>query len=308
MLQQTQANRVADIFESFMRRFPTPATLAGAEEDEVVAAWKGLGYYRRARMLRAAAMVICEQHAGEVPHELDALESLPGVGRYTAGAVASIAFKQRAAIVDGNVSRVIARLDAVDRPGGDPSLLRHAWKRADELVEASNDPALFNEGLMELGASICTPSPRPPRCRECPLRGSCQARKQGLETRIPRARPRAKRRIVHHHAVALRRDERWLLTRRARTGHWAGMWELPSVEDSQVLDTEELQKALPIRTTNLKLVDEFTHLLSHREIRLRIYTARTRQRRGEWCSLEEIEEIAMSSAMRKVIFRTQEFV
>lgn len=303
MLQQTQAARVAEVFEKFMRQFPSPAVLAGSEEDEVVAAWKGLGYYRRARMLRAAAVVICTEHGGKVPQDLTSLEALPGVGRYTAGAVASIAFGQRAAIVDGNVARVIARLDAIDQPGGDSQLMRHAWQRATDLVTACKDPATLNEGLMELGASICTPAPRDPRCTECPLRKSCKAFSLGVASQIPRPRPQTKRRILYHHAVAIERDERWLLMRRNRNSHWAGMWELPSVEDDRAMETDVLSQALPIRTSNLQLVDEFTHLLSHREIRLRIYTARTRQRRGEWRSLTEIEEIAMSSAMRKAIRR-----
>ena len=301
MLQQTQASRVAEIFEGFMVQFPSPQVLAEADEDAVLAAWKGLGYYRRARLLQAAAVVICREYGGEVPREVPVLESLPGVGPYTAGAVASIAFGKRAPIVDGNVARVIARLDGLDFPGGDPALMRAAWKRAGELVEVCQKPAILNEGLMELGASICTPAPRQPRCTACPLRGSCQARKLGISGSIPRARPRVSRRIIHHHAVAIQRNGKWLLTQRSRSGHWAGMWELPSVEDSRPLGIPELNDALAISTTDLHLVDEFTHLLSHREIRLRIYSARTRQRRGEWRTIEEIEELAMSSAMRKAL-------
>ena len=306
MLQQTQASRVAEMFEAFMGRFPTPKAMAEAGEDAVVAAWQGLGYYRRARLLYAASVVIVDEHGGRVPEEVEELEALPGVGRYTAGAVASIAHGKRAPIVDGNVARVIARLDEVDRAGDDPELRRHAWSRATELVEACTSPAILNEGLMELGASICLPNPRTPDCGSCPLRAVCRSGGSDSVGRIPRPKQRATRKVVVHHAVAIRRGDSWLLVRRPTTGTWAGMWELPSVERPRALADSKLAEALPFRVTNLQLVDTFTHLLSHREVRFRIYTAQSRVRRGEWRSWSEMADMGMSSAMRRAIERLAE--
>lgn len=173
MLQQTQVARVVERFGAFMRRFPTVAALAGADEADVIALWAGLGYYRRARHLHAAAKRIVHEHGGEVPRAAAALRALPGVGRYTAGAIASMAMGQRVPLVDGNVARVLMRLEA--RAGDVAQGQAWAWERAGELVSSSTSAGAFNEGLMELGATVCVPGR--PRCEACPLagvvRGAC---------------------------------------------------------------------------------------------------------------------------------------
>src|SRR5205085_8211523 len=151
MLQQTRMEVVLGYYEPFMARFPDVASLAAATFDEVTAAWSGLGYYRRARMLRDGAVDVMARFGGVIPRTVDELMTIAGVGRYTAGAIASIAHEQRAPIVDGNVARILARLFAIDAPLGSPMLMREAWLRADELVGASKSPRDFNQGLMELG-------------------------------------------------------------------------------------------------------------------------------------------------------------
>jgi len=156
MLQQTQVARAVELYEPFMRRFPTVGALAEASEQEVLAAWQGLGYYGRARRLHAAARAIAERFEGEVPADIDALRSLPGVGRYTAGAIASIAFGARVPIVDTNVARVLMRVDARAGTSANPENVEWCWERAAQLVEACTNASHFNEGLMELGAIVCS--------------------------------------------------------------------------------------------------------------------------------------------------------
>ena len=303
MLQQTQVSRVSEMFEGFMARFPTPNAMVEAGEDAVLGAWKGLGYYRRARLLHAAAMRIVEEHGGAVPRDLELLKALPGVGDYTAGAVASIAFGEVAPIVDGNVARVIARLDELDLASDDPALRKHAWSRAQDFAEAAGNPGILNEGLMELGASICLPAPARPACTSCPVRRHCQASRSGTAADLPRPKTRKARKVVVHHSVAIWRDGHWLLQRRPEKGTWASMWELPSIESPSTLSDAKLREKLSFQVTNLQLVDEFTHLLTHREVRFRIYRARSRVRRGEWRAPNEMEDMAMSTAMRRAIRR-----
>lgn len=301
MLQQTQARRIAEVFEAFMEKFPSPKAMAAAGEDAVLEAWKGLGFYRRARALYKAACVLEESFGGVVPTDVATLRTIPGIGRYTAGAIASMVYGLREPIVDGNIIRVVARLDLIDKAMGDRDLERTVWTRAEELVRCAEDPAILNEGLMELGAQLCTP--RTPSCEACPVRRLCRAKREGRASLVPRPRATTTRRVVVHHAVALERNGRWLLVQRPPRGHWAGMWELPSVESDRVLSDDVFAEQLPMRVRALRLVETFTHLLSHREIRFRIYTARTLQRKGEWRSPEVVETCAMSSAMRRAIQR-----
>src|SRR4051812_41817213 len=173
MLQQTRMEVVLGYYQRFLSRFPTVADLARASVDDVTAAWSGLGYYRRARMLRDGAIDVMTRFGGAIPRNVDELMTIAGIGRYTAGAIASIAHGRRAPIVDGNVARIVARLFAIEAPLSSTMLMRDAWIRAEELVAASKSPRDFNQGLMELGALVCTP--RNPACGRCPLRRHCAA-------------------------------------------------------------------------------------------------------------------------------------
>ncbi|MEM9374068.1 MAG: A/G-specific adenine glycosylase, partial [Planctomycetota bacterium] len=190
MLQQTQVSRVLEKYTPFLERFPTAEALAAAAEADVLAEWSGLGYYRRARLLHAAAKAVVHDHAGSFPTDPARIRSLPGVGRYTAGAVASIVFGQREPILDGNVERVLLRLHAKPDPPKDKATQAWAWDRAQQLVDASDSPGVLNEGLMELGAIVCTPGA--PKCRACPLRRACEAHRRGTAEEIPEPKPRAR--------------------------------------------------------------------------------------------------------------------
>jgi len=305
MLQQTQVSRVVVAFVAFMARFPTVADLAAADEQEVLAAWTGLGYYRRARHLHAAAKVVVAAHDGEVPADLESLRSLPGVGRYTAGAIASIAFGKRAAIVDGNVARVLLRLRGRDMGSDEPQAQRWAWAEAERLVEASTSPAAFNEGLMELGAVVCTP--RSPDCDACPLSQRCVANAQGTTATIPRPRKTTARLTVHHHAVVVRRGARILLEQRGDDGLWASMWQVPTIESAAPLGIAGLRKRLTERgvvVDELSATGAFVHLTTHREVRFHVHRAKSTQRRGDWVAPANALERPMSAAMRRIVAMT----
>jgi len=214
MLQQTRVNAVLDHYQRFLGRFPTVSHLARAREASILAAWSGLGYYRRARMLHAAAREIVGNHTGKFPHSAAELRNLPGIGRYTAAAIASIAFGEAMAVVDGNVERVLQRLH------GKPIRGEALWQAAQELINAER-PGDHNQALMELGATVC--SPKAPRCRACPILQLCAT--QGEGARIQTKTPQKKRTVAY---VLDRRDGSVLLTKRGPAETlMPGMWELP---------------------------------------------------------------------------------
>ena len=182
MLQQTRVDTVVPYFQRFMKRFPNVSALAAADLDDVLQLWSGLGYYRRARQLHLTAREVTAHHGGVFPAEAPELRALSGIGAYTAGAISSIAYGRREALVDGNVARVLARLEGIDDPIKSPEVVRRLWATAARLVP-DDRPGRFNEALMELGATVCTP--RDPRCDTCPVERFCAARAAGREREIP---------------------------------------------------------------------------------------------------------------------------
>lgn len=228
MLQQTQVKTVLGYYERWMRRFPNLEALASANEADVLHIWQGLGYYSRARRLLSGARAVVERHGGKLPRTVQELRALPGIGDYSAGAIASIAFGLPEPVVDGNVVRVLCRAFGLR---GDPErapLKRRIWQLARELVPRES-PADFNQALMELGATICTP--RAPRCPECPLEKRCAARAQGLTERLPESRKRGAPTALSTAAALVTRGERVLLRQvPADAARWASLWVLPFVE------------------------------------------------------------------------------
>ncbi|MBU3684077.1 MAG: A/G-specific adenine glycosylase [Phycisphaerales bacterium] len=257
MLQQTQVSRVIGAFERFVERFPTAAALAGAPEDEVLAAWQGLGYYRRARLLHAAARAVVERHGGDVPRTEHELRALPGIGRYTAGAIASIAFGERVAIVDGNVLRVLSRVAGAPARVADAASERWAWEQSARLVAQSSSPAVLNEALMELGATVCTPAA--PRCGGCPAEGGCAARRAGTQAAIPAPRIAAPRRTERWTSLVWIDGNAVALERRPDRGMWAGMHQPPTVPTPGGGDG-------PAWPCAVREVGAFTHVTTHRTI------------------------------------------
>jgi len=223
MLQQTQMDRVVPFFTRFLDRFPTPASLAAAPEEEVLKLWEGLGYYARARNLQAAARAVAREHGGRVPRDPAALRALPGIGPYTAAAVASIAFGQDAPLVDANVERVLARVFDVDESLATARGKRRITALAAELLPPGRARD-FNQALMELGALVCA---KAPRCGDCPLAGMCEARRLDITAERP---VRAPRKAISHLDVCtgvLAHQGHIFVQKRPAPGVWAGLWELP---------------------------------------------------------------------------------
>jgi A/G-specific adenine glycosylase len=304
MAQQTQIGRVVERFGPFMQRFPTPAALAAAEEQEVLAAWKGMGYYRRARLLKAAAGAIVRDHGGSVPGTAEGLRRLPGVGRYTAGAVASIALGQHEPIVDGNVARVLMRVHG--RPGrtDEPGTVAWCWTRAGELVRQASDPAAFNEGVMELGATVCLP--RGPRCGECPMAGECVARRRGVQDEIPEPKRRAATPTVWAAVLAATDEDGRVLVERREGGMWAGMWQLPTLEAEARTAGAALRRWAggPVGRVRLRLEHQTSHRLFVFEIRrveVRGARAAALGTGRRWARFDEAEALPMSSAQRRIV-------
>ena len=294
MLQQTQVSRVIDRFDTFLERFPTPASLAAADEQQVLACWQGLGYYRRARHLHQAAKAIVIQHAGEVPLDTQTLRQLPGVGRYTAGAIASIVGDQPEPIVDGNVRRVFARWHDEPEPRD-----AWCWQRAEQLVNATQLPGVVNEAMMELGAMICTPSN--PKCGVCPVRDRCRARAEGTVDSVPRPVTGPAKKTIHHHCIVIERSGLVLLEQRAARGLWANMWQPVTIETPVPLAPADVSGQAPFMVTGLLPVSSLSHQTTHRRVEFHIYHARTRIRRGHWQPLGDLESLPMSSPHRRML-------
>lgn len=263
MLQQTQVQTVVPRFGPFMRAFPTVDALAAATAEQVCEAWAGLGYYRRARSLHAAAQQVVSDHNSQVPKTLEGLLSLTGVGRYTAGAIASIAFGQAVPIVDGNVVRVLGRLLRRDATLATPAGARTLWALATTLVEAgpawAQDPGAFNQAMMELGRTVCTP--RAPACLLCPVQKSCGAYATGTQLRFPTQVARPKKQPMRV-VFAWRQDKKGLwLWQRPLQGLWAGLWEMPSAHGD-----DGVAALVEAGITMGPPMCQVTHVLTHRTV------------------------------------------
>ncbi len=303
MLQQTRVETVVPYYERWVARFPNVAALADASEDDVLGMWEGLGYYHRVRNLRNAALLVRERHGGCVPSDPAALRALPGIGDYTAAAIASIAFDAPAPAIDGNARRVLCRVFDIARPA--PARLRAAaasWFPA----RAAGD---FNQAVMELGARICTPTPR---CEACPLHDQCRARARGTVHRRP---PPARRRATPHFDVAcailLDPDGRILLTRRPGTGLLAGMWELPGLETTPAGAAAAARRlaamfaGMPLPRS--RRLEPVPHVFSHKRITYHPFLFRLdRPRRGrsdtmEWAGPARRARLALPAAQRRIL-------
>jgi A/G-specific adenine glycosylase len=264
MLQQTQVETVIPRYAAFLRQFPDLRTLAAATETAVCEAWAGLGYYRRARHLHRAAQVIAREWHGRLPTREAELKTLPGIGDYTAAAIASIAFAERTAAVDGNLVRVLARLCALPGRVGTPGLTRAVRARAVQLVDCAR-PGDVNQALMDVGATLCRPGT--PACPACPLRRHCLARRQRRPTAYPGAKVRGERRTLRVAFAYCTRGSGVLLEQRPLDGLWAGLWELPSASGPGAKRALELRlgEGLGPRLAQVR------HDLTHRRVLATVY-------------------------------------
>lgn len=314
MLQQTRVAAVVEYYERFLRTFPTIRALACAPLDAVLRLWAGLGYYSRAKNLHAAARKISDTWGGRFPRSIDELMTLPGVGRYTAGAVVSIAFGRRAAAVDGNVKRVLARLAALDVPIENPRVQSRLWTLAETLVPPRR-PGDFNQALMELGATVCTP--RAPSCGACPVRAYCRARQMKRVDEFPRRGARPAKRRQDAIAIAVHRAGRYLFVRRPDARLLGGFWGLPQIDAaSDSIDFRELigciNRELALQVRMKRDCGSVRHEFTHLSLTLRVYEAallRERHRASglhdrtvvRWLTLAEYQSLPISVLDRKIV-------
>ena len=260
MLQQTQVGAVIPYYERFLARFPDVASLASASPDEVMSHWSGLGYYARARNLHRAAREIVESHHGDFPRHAAAIAGLPGVGRSTAAAVAVFAFGERAAILDGNVKRVLTRAFAVEGWPGAPAVERRLWTLAESLLPEAGDIVPYTQGLMDLGSMVCVRTR--PVCSACPLETVCEARLAGEPGRYPTPRPASRRPLREAVWAVVLDGGSVLLERRPPAGIWGGLWSLPEIE-AGAPPAEHCHARLGIPCTDARPMAPVEHGFTH---------------------------------------------
>lgn len=263
MLQQTRVETVIPYFARWMSQFPTVKALAGAPDQAVLSAWEGLGYYSRARNLHKTAKLVVSQHNGELPRDLSELRKLPGVGRYTAAAIASIAFGQDVATLDGNLKRVFSRVFDVSQPADSPAGEKMLWSLAEEHVPPGR-AGDYNQALMDLGATICLP--KNPLCLLCPLAELCQARALGVQEQRPvlKPKPLVPRKIKG--AAIIIRDGQTLLNQRPAEGLLGGLWEFPSAEvdaDCAEALSAAIETGYRLKVRPLARMDAVRHAYTH---------------------------------------------
>ena len=301
MLQQTRAETVIPYYERFLARYPTVRALAESDEEELLKYWEGLGYYSRARSLHAAARKIVAQHGGELPRSVEGLRALPGIGAYTAGAIASIAFGIPAAAVDGNVERVICRYDAYAQSVGTPAARRMIEERAKQLVPADR-PGDFANAMMELGATVCTP--KNPACLICPVREGCRGFKQGIAQQLPN-KPKKKAQRVEKRAVLLVFAENRVLVVRRTEKLLGGLYVFPDVlHEGDAGDPAALCAAMEAQGLRVAY-DEllgcarhvFTHIIWEMDVHALIADACAPIDGGRWVTAEELAALPLPTAV-----------
>ncbi|HEV2969184.1 MAG TPA: A/G-specific adenine glycosylase [Pirellulales bacterium] len=312
MLQQTQVVTVEPYFERFIDAFPTIRALATAKEDSVLRLWEGLGYYRRARQLHRAAKIIAAEHGGQFPDDPDAVRRLPGVGRYTAGAILSIAFDRPEPILEANTVRLFSRLLACRGDTRRAAAQRLLWHAAETVLPARG-VGRFNQALMELGSQVCRP--REPDCPKCPVMELCPTHRDGLQASVPAVRSNPPTEQVREAAVVITRRGRVLLVRRGDHERWAGLWEFPRVPCDRAEDpitAAELIAKIHQRTGVViqrpRSLTTFRHGVTRFRITLECFAATAakapRQRRAaaeqKWVRAVELADYPLSSTGRKL--------
>ncbi|MCI0620972.1 MAG: A/G-specific adenine glycosylase [Acidobacteria bacterium] len=311
MLQQTQVQTVIPYYLRFLEHFPTIAVLARAETDQLLRVWAGLGYYSRARNLHKAARVIVERFGGKFPENYADVLALPGVGRYTAAAIVSIAFGQPYAVLDGNVSRVLARLLRISGDPKSSAVQSRLWTAAQQLLPAAR-PGDFNQALMELGATVC--SPRQPQCSLCPWKQKCLARKDGLQESLPEKARRGPVRRSLQAAAVIRHQGRFLIVQRSGQRLLKGFWEFPSAELRQKGSVSARLARFAAETYGLAVAAleplmTIRHAITTRRIELQVFQAKLAGGAGakmngkdcRWVRLKEMDYYPFASASRKIV-------
>ncbi len=310
MLQQTRVDTVIPYFQRWMSSFPDIPALAAASEDEVLLAWEGLGYYARARAMHRAARLLQQEHGGQLPADFDKLLKLPGIGAYTAAAIASIAFGQDHAVVDGNVKRVLARVLPYTRPVNTPAAEKELQLTARSLLPAGN-AGDHNQAVMELGALVCLP--RNPRCMDCPLTGICAAFSENRQSDLPVMKEKAPGPHLVVTAGILSRNGRVLIAKRPSSGLLGGLWEFPggkveAGETHAAALARELQEELGIQASVAGLLGTYRHAYTHFSVTLHAYHVCAREleinplqpSEVRWVSTAELADYPMGKIDRMI--------
>ena len=304
MLQQTQVATVIPYFERFTQKFPTVQSLATAPIDEVLHLWTGLGYYARARNLHRCAQTVVAQYGGNFPDTVEALSELTGIGRSTAGAIVSIAFQKRAAILDGNVKRVLARYHAVDGWPGQTDTLNQLWAIAEEHTpkNRSND---YTQAMMDMGATICTRSR--PKCAQCPLQSGCIAYAQGEQTRYPGKKPKKTLPEKSVQLLMLRNPSgEILLQQRPPQGIWGGLWSFPELAIDA--DAEAYAQGSFGKVVNSETWNSYRHTFSHYHLDITPVLIQLAKTPGvvssggsHWYSLHQPDALGLAAPVKKLL-------
>ncbi len=304
MLQQTQVAAVIGYYGKFMQRFPDIATLANATQEEVLQHWSGLGYYSRARNLHKAAITIVDAHGGKFPQDFDTIQTLSGIGRSTAAAIASFAFSQIQTILDGNVKRVLARHFLVEGWPSHPKIEKELWARAENLLP-EQEMIAYTQGLMDLGATLCTRSK--PKCDSCPLIDTCEAYNQQRVHQLPTPKPRKAIPEKHTTMLILMCGDEVMLEKRPPTGIWGGLWSFPEAEnDNDVVDISYSRFGISIHAQHAlpKLIHAFTHFKLHiQPQRLTVLTSCTKVSEVAylWINIDDAMGAAIPTPVRKIL-------
>lgn len=314
MLQQTQVRTVLPYFERWMRRFPDIRSVAEASEEEILKLWEGLGYYSRARSIHKTAQLLMRDHLGELPRDHSALLKLPGIGRYTAGAIMSVAFNEDYPLVDGNVERVLTRIFDIDTPPGEAATKRAVWQIAERLM-VSGQARQFNQAMMELGALVCLP--KKPLCPECPIQGECASLQAGTTARRPvPAQRRSPTPIEVAVGILVREDGRILIQKRSPDGLMPHLWEFPggklqSDERPDEALIRELQEELELRIHRLERIATFRHSYTSFRVTLHAFFCELAYPEQEpiahaavavrWVTLANLRNYAFPAANKKLI-------
>lgn len=276
MLQQTRVEAVKPYFARFMKALPTVKKLAACPEDELLKLWEGLGYYNRVRNMQKAAQILVKENKGELPAQFEELLKLPGIGKYTAGAISSIAFGIPVPAVDGNVLRVITRINADERDIGKDSVKQSIAGEIQEIIPMRR-AGDFNQALIELGAIVCVPN-GPAKCGECPVASLCEARKQDRISEFPKKAPKKARTVEEKTVLLIKDGEKLAIAKRPSKGLLAGLYELPNIEgaltEDEVLETVRSYGLAPLFIQRL---EDSKHIFTHREWHMRGYAIRVEE-------------------------------
>lgn len=326
MLQQTQVATVIDYYGRFLQRFPNVRSLAEAPEQEVLTQWSGLGYYRRARQMHAAAQRIVTQHAGRFPKSLDSLLSLPGIGRYTAGAIVSFAYGHRAPILEANTVRLFSRLIGLREDPRTTASQSNLWSFAERILpKAGERVGKVNQAVMELGSLICTP--KQPDCAACPVHRFCAAHRAGIQNEIPLRAPRPTFTLLHHALVVAQRSGKTLMRQNSADGWWSGLWDFPRIDLTALgwhADFEHISRTpsqqidllkrgmqerlgLELRETKTEYIRSMRHGVTRYRIALHCYHAQLKAaaqlpstHNWQWVDLAQEPELPLTATAHKL--------